>query len=228
MYRRGQDALVKVKKNDNFERISEIYTKALDLFSKNGVDATSMSMVAETLGMSKANLYYYCSSKENLLYQVHMDFLKKRFIPILEEAEKLPDPVNRIAFFLREFTLLNTSSRVNRVVVHEVQRLAKNHQKEIELIWRRAYEIVRDSVRELQKSGRARKFRESFLTFMWVGMVFWVVYWFDYGRQTNAKELAEAIVQTFLDSLLPESASDFKNTGKMRLEECSEALRKVN
>jgi hypothetical protein len=106
---------------------------------------------------------------------------------------------------LRKFALLNTSSRANRTLVHEVHRLDKNHQNEIMHIWRRAYEIVRDSIRELQRSGRARKFRESFLTFMWVGMAFWVVYWFDYGRQTNAEELSEAIAQTFLDSLMPEA-----------------------
>ena len=196
---------MKVKKNDNFERISEIYTKALDLFLKNGVDATSMSMVAETLGMSKANLYYYCSSKENLLYQVHIDFLQRRFLPILEEAERLPDPAERVALFLRKFTILNTSSRANRVLVHEVHRLDRNHHNEIVLIWRRAYDMVRDALKELQRSGRAAKQRVSFLTFMWIGMVFWVVYWFDYGRQANAEELAEIIVQTFMSSLTPQS-----------------------
>jgi AcrR family transcriptional regulator len=196
---------MKVKKNYNFERNSEIYTKALDLFLKDGYDATSMSMIAETLGMSKANLYYYCSSKENLLYQVHIDFLQKRFIPILEEAEKLPDPADRIALFLRKFTLLNTSSRANRVLVHEVHRLNSHHQNEIMLIWRRAYNIVRDAIKELQRSGRAPKQRVSFLTFIWIGMVFWVVYWFDYGRQSNAEELAEIIVQTFRNSLTPQS-----------------------
>jgi AcrR family transcriptional regulator len=196
---------MKVKKNQNFERNSEIYTKALDLFLKNGYDATSMSMIAETLGMSKANLYYYCSSKENLLYQVHIDFLQKRFIPILEEAEKLSDPAERVALFLRKFTLLNTSSRANRVLVHEVHRLDRNHHNEIVLIWRRAYDMVRDALKELQRSGRAPKQRGSFLTFTWIGMVFWVVYWFDYGRQSNAEELAEIIVQTFRNSLTPQS-----------------------
>jgi AcrR family transcriptional regulator len=196
---------MKAKKNQNFERNSEIYTKALDLFLKNGYDATSMSMIAETLGMSKANLYYYCSSKENLLYQVHIDFLQKRFIPILEEAEKLSDPAERVALFLRRFTLLNTSSRANRVLVHEVHRLDRNHHNEIVLIWRRAYDMVRDALKELQRSGRAPKQRGSFLTFTWIGMVFWVVYWFDYGRQSNAEELAEIIVQTFRNSLTPQS-----------------------
>ena len=203
---RKQHSKNKSKKNQNFERKSEIYSKALDLFVKNGFDATSMSMVAETLGMSKANLYYYCSSKENLLYQIHLEFLHRHFIPILDEAEELPDPANRVALFLRKFALLNTSSRANRILVHEVHRLDENHQNEIMLIWRRTYELVRNSIRELQQSGKARKFRESFLTFMWVGMAFWVVYWFDYSRQTNAEELSEAIAQTFLDSLTPEAS----------------------
>jgi AcrR family transcriptional regulator len=207
---RKRHSETKPKKNQNFERKSEIYSKALDLFVKHGYDATSMSMIAETLGMSKANLYYYCSSKENLLYQIHLDFLSNQFLPILDEAEKLGDPASRVALFLRRFALLNTSSRANRTLVHEVHRLDKNHQNEIMRIWRRAYEIVRDSIRELQRSGRARRFRESFLTFMWVGMAFWVVYWFDYGRQTNAEELSEAIAQTFLDSLMPEASPDIK------------------
>jgi AcrR family transcriptional regulator len=213
---RKQHSGTNSKKNQNSERKSEIYNKALDLFVKNGYDATSMSMIAETLGMSKANLYYYCSSKENLLYQIHLDFLRNKFIPILDEAEGLPDPASRVALFLRKFALLNTSSRANRILVHEVHRLDKDHQNEIMAIWRRTYEIVRDAMRELQRSGRARRFRESFLAFMWVGMAFWVVYWFDYGRQTNAEELSEAIAQTFLDSLMPETSSDIKGGQKGR------------
>jgi len=213
---RKRHSETKPKKNENFGRKSEIYTKALDLFVKHGYDATSMSMIAETLGMSKANLYYYCSSKENLLYQIHLDFLNNHFVPILDEAEKLADPAGRVALFLRRFALLNTSSRANRTLVHEVHRLDKNHQNEIMHIWRRAYEMVRDSIRDLQRSGRARRVRESFLTFMWVGMAFWVVYWFDYGRQTNAGELSEAIAQTFLDSLMPEASSDIKGVQKGR------------
>jgi AcrR family transcriptional regulator len=216
MMDRKRRSEMKSKKNQNSDRKSEIYNKALDLFVKNGYDATSMSVIAETLGMSKANLYYYCSSKENLLYQIHLDFLNKNYIPILDEAERLPDAASRVALFLRKFTLLNTSSRANRIMVHEFDRLDKNHQNEIIAIWRRTYEIVRDAIRELQRSGRARRFRESFLTLMWMGMVFWVVYWFGYGRQTNAEELSEAIAQTFLDSLMPEASSDIKGMQKGR------------
>ena len=90
---------MKIKEEQKVLKNSEIYAKALDLFVKNGYDATSMSMIAETLGMSKANLYYYCSSKENLLYQIHLDFLNNRFLPILFETERIKDPAERIVFF---------------------------------------------------------------------------------------------------------------------------------
>jgi len=161
-----------------------------------------MSMIARALRMSKANLYYYCSSKENLLYQIHLDDLQRRFIPILDEAEKLPDPKDRIAFFLQKFTLMCTSSPASRVFVHEIRSLKKDHQNEIKSIWRRGYELVRGAIVELQQSGKARKFRESFLSFLGTGMVFWIVYWWDYDRQANAQELSDSLVQIFLKGLL--------------------------
>jgi len=192
----------KHKKNRNLYRQSEIYRKALDLFVKKGYDATSMSMIAKALRMSKANLYYYCSSKENLLYQIHLDDLQRRFIPILDEVEKLHDPEERIVFFLRNFALMCTSSPASRVFVHEIRSLKKDHQNEIKSIWRRGYELVRGAIVELQQSGKARKFRESFLSFLGTGMVFWIVYWWDYSRQANAEELSDSLVQIFLKGLL--------------------------
>jgi len=33
-------------------------------------------------------------------------------------------------------------------------------------------------------------------------MANWTAFWFDYGRQVNAEELAETVVQTFLSGRL--------------------------
>ena len=203
---RREERKKKVERDDTLSRRDEILQKALGLFLEKGYDATSMSMIADAVGMSKPNLYYYCTSKENLLYEIQMDFSRRKFLPILEIAEKVPDPADRVAYFLREFTLLNTSSPANWILVHEIHRLDEEHRNEILRFWRRSYEIVRDSIRELQQAGRAQKFRESFLSFMWIGTVFWVPYWFDYNCQENAGELAEIISRTFLDSLKSKAA----------------------
>jgi hypothetical protein len=57
----GNQGEKETEKTKYLSRKSEIYRKALDLFVKNGYDATSMSMIAKTAGLSKASLYYYCT-----------------------------------------------------------------------------------------------------------------------------------------------------------------------
>jgi AcrR family transcriptional regulator len=156
--------------------------------------------------MSKANIYHYCSSKEDLFYKIHLDYLKKNFIPIIEQAEQKPDPKDRIAFFLKQLTILNATDKAGRVLIPDIINLDKSHHSEIVSIWRRAYDIVNNSIKELQRSGKAAKFRESFQTLLGFGMVNWISFWFDYSRQVNAEELAETLVQTFLNGLiLPET-----------------------
>ena len=192
----------RVERKQNLDRRSEIYPKALDLFIQKGYSGTSISMIAKALGMSKANLYHYCSSKEDLFYKIHLDYLEKHLIPIIEEAEQLSDPRDRIASVLKRLTLLNATDKACRVLVPDIVNLNRSHHKEIISIWRRAYDVVCNSVKELKRSGRTAKFRESFLTLLGFGMANWVTFWFDHSRRVNAEELAETLVQTFLNGLL--------------------------
>jgi len=187
------------------DRRSEIYRKALDLLIRRGYNGTSISMIAKALGMSKANLYHYFSSKEDLFYKVHLDYLEKHLIPIIEGAEQLLDPIDRIAFFLKQLTLLNATDKACRVLVPDIVNLNRGHHSEIISIWRRAYDVVNNSIKELQQSGRVAKSRESFQTLLGFGMSNWITFWFDYSRQVNAEELAETLVQTFLNGLLRRS-----------------------
>lgn len=52
------------------EKRQEIVKIATELFEQNGFDRTSMSMISEKVGGSKATLYGYFSSKEELLQAV--------------------------------------------------------------------------------------------------------------------------------------------------------------
>jgi AcrR family transcriptional regulator len=64
------------------EKREEIIRIAADLFQEHGFDRTSMSMISERLGGSKATLYGYFKSKEDLLLAVvHHD--------VPEQSERL-------------------------------------------------------------------------------------------------------------------------------------------
>ena len=60
---------VKDKDKDTRERILDV---ALDLFTEQGYDGTSLRQIAEQLGVTKAALYYHFESKEDILRALHM------------------------------------------------------------------------------------------------------------------------------------------------------------
>src|SRR6202012_4263562 len=50
----------------------KILDVALDLFTDQGFDGTSMREIAERLGISKPAIYYHFASKEEILMALHM------------------------------------------------------------------------------------------------------------------------------------------------------------
>jgi AcrR family transcriptional regulator len=58
-----------VAPNDTRQRILDV---ALDLFTEQGYDGTSLREIAEQLGVTKAALYYHFESKEDILMALHM------------------------------------------------------------------------------------------------------------------------------------------------------------
>ena len=54
----------------------EILIAALDLFSTQGFDATSMSQIAEAVGVRKASLYSHFASKDDILKSLMQNVLE--------------------------------------------------------------------------------------------------------------------------------------------------------
>jgi AcrR family transcriptional regulator len=63
-----QPAAKEMDESNTRERILDI---ALELFSSQGYDKTSLREIAERLGFSKAAIYYHFASKEDILLALH-------------------------------------------------------------------------------------------------------------------------------------------------------------
>lgn len=78
---------------DTRERILDV---ALELFTEQGYDKTSLRDIAERLGITKAALYYYFERKEDMLIELHLrlhELAKGTF----QELDELPDDRARAA-----------------------------------------------------------------------------------------------------------------------------------
>ena len=74
------------------ERILDI---ALELFSEQGYDKTSLRDIAERLGTTKAALYYHFERKEDILLELHLR-LHAFGRGLIAELEQLPDDRARL------------------------------------------------------------------------------------------------------------------------------------
>ena len=185
------------------DRREEIFETAMELFIAEGYDQTPLSRIAKKLNLTKAGLYYYFRSKEDLLFSLHEYNLKKDFIPILDAAEKISDPEKRIAYFLTNYTQKSlTKNAVAKVLIHEVNRLKPEHLENIRKTWRRAFNLIYNAIAELEASGRVLGVNKTFATFAAIGMCSWTFYWFDYNRKESGRELSDTYVNIFLNGLL--------------------------
>jgi AcrR family transcriptional regulator len=70
---------------DTRQRILDV---ALDLFTEQGFDGTSLRQIAEQLGVTKAALYYHFESKDDILMALHMRLHEFGKVALLRMGEK--------------------------------------------------------------------------------------------------------------------------------------------
>jgi AcrR family transcriptional regulator len=101
----------------------EIKAAALDLFTTRGYGQTSLREVAESLGISKAALYYHFSSKDDLLAALIEPLIRDQQA-MLEEVRSgtLTDPHEILG---RYFDLCVAHRRLLRGVVNDLQVLTR-------------------------------------------------------------------------------------------------------
>ena len=184
--------------------VSERLTK---LILERGYDNTPMSVIAKTLGMTKAGIYHHIETKEDLLYAVHRRAIDQMLLPIIERADLVPEPEAKLRLFLFEYAHLMTRDPAARILINEAHRLSPKRYEEIRGVWRRGYHLVRDSIAALQETGRCRNdISPSHAAFAALGMCSWILYWFDYARPSAGNEIAATMCNIFMSGVLMKEA----------------------
>ncbi len=184
------------------DKLQQICNTALEMFIADGYSQTPLSRIASAVGLTKAGLYHYFKSKEELLFLIHDRHLKTNFIPILEQAEKIVDPRERITFFIRSYTKHSMAEDQSpRVLIHEVGNLLPQHRRIITDVWKRTLDLLKTAIIEMKQSQNIKEINETFAAFAALGMCSWTFYWFDYSRKDSAGDLADTYVEIFMKGL---------------------------
>lgn len=185
------------------DRTIEIYNKAAEFFHEQGFDATSMSSIAEAVELTKAGLYYYVESKEDLLYAIINFAMERLEASVIEPSRAIVDPHQRLlSIVTRHAQLLTEGNKAITILTDEVDALKSKHRKQI-LERKRAYfELVRNTLDALKSAGALRDVDTTVAAFSMFGSLLWLPRWFRSSGSLKSEYVVEQIVAIAVGGLL--------------------------
>jgi AcrR family transcriptional regulator len=183
------------------ERITE---QSIRLFEKKGFTETSIQDIVDSLGVTKGTFYYYFSSKEELLMDIHINYIDD----LIQRQEKiLSDELKNCKEKLYEIALMLISNIESkgpsaRVFFREKRNLSEEHLSEV--IPKR--DQFRLNLQKLLEEGKEKKeFKESLqsdiVAFGILGITNWSYQWFNPKGKTTDEEVTKIFVDMILQGI---------------------------
>ena len=191
------------------DRFDEIYRVTVKLFLERGYDNTPLSLIAQELGLSKAGLYHHFESKEQLLFQIHKYSIEATLVPVIERAEREPNPQIRLEQYIRELAEVMVHDPAIRVLIEESKRLSPENLRIIRAAWRRGFELMRSTIAEMQAAGTGKSnLNPTIAAFAAIGMCSSTPYWFSHDGSEEISNVGDHFAQIFCHGALEEPPED--------------------
>ena len=188
----------------SLDRSQEIYLTAAQLFFEKGFESTSVADIADSLNLTKASLYYYFASKQELLYRIVSLGLDSVQDAVLDPAHNIDDAEERLKFIILNHARLAADGNHAVIIIsHEINALTYEQQAIVQKRRRDYFDYVRSTLVELQQQGKLRKMNITTATFTLFGMILWLPRWYRSGGLLPVDEVCQEVCDLALSGLMP-------------------------
>lgn len=182
------------------EKITE---HSIKLFEKKGFSETSIQDIVDSLGVTKGSFYYYFSSKEELLMDIHLryiDELLSRQEEIMAEKTAYKQKLFDIVYML--ISSIKSRGASAKIFFREMRHLSEERLAQI-VAKRDQFRInVENTIREGIENGEFRKDLDPVIvTFGILGAANWSYQWFNPEGKATDREVAEIFVEMILKGI---------------------------
>ncbi|MBB6450155.1 AcrR family transcriptional regulator [Geomicrobium halophilum] len=182
-----------------------IKKESIRLFGENGFKETSIQDIVQALHVTKGTFYYYFSSKEELLTEIHFEFIDNLVEQIDEIASHTTKKNHQKLVDVVRLMVINIKSERSsgNILFREMRHLGENSYTEIA---RKRYE-VRERVEGIIEEGiRDGEFRanlnSSIVSLGILGIVNWSYQWLNPEGKFSPEEVANIFVDMILHGVL--------------------------
>src|SRR6267143_3668648 len=130
----------------NEGRAAEVYRTAAAIILQKGYDATSVSDIAEAMGITKAGLYHYIHGKTQLLFDIMQYGLNQLDREVARPAMKIADPEARLRFMIEMHARIVTRGHgAVTILVDEARALTPAQSRKIRAQKRAYFDFLRST-----------------------------------------------------------------------------------
>jgi AcrR family transcriptional regulator len=195
------------------QKLEFILRNAARIFAGKGYHSTSMRDISRETRVSLAGLYYYCKSKEELLFLIQdncfgrvLERLEERLRGTIEPVEKLRFVIeNHLSFFAANMSEM-------KVLSHEADSLAGEMHEHVSGKKQQYTRLVRRILAEVHAqqpdAHTRRKIDLTVATYALFGMMNWIYNWYDPHGKLSVGDLVDNISRLFLTGFLAGTDGD--------------------
>ena len=182
----------------------DIIEASVKLFNEKSYSATSVQDIAKSLGVTKAALYYYVSSKEQILYEIFdqtMTTAEARLNMLMEQEMSIEERIRKIVF--NHIMAVFDEAPNIKVFFTEKAYLSSENDILINARRRRYEEIIADVFRRGVAENILKKDLEILPTvYALIGMCNWLYHWYDPAGRLKPGQLADHYANILLQGIL--------------------------
>jgi TetR/AcrR family transcriptional regulator, cholesterol catabolism regulator len=199
----------------NGEQRSRILEKSAQLFGDRGVEETSLNDIAEQMRLSKATIYHYFVSKEEIYSDIVIDILERLAVAL--RAAVSPDDAadHQLQSYMETYAqFLDENFWGFTTVLMGFGGIRQANQRSRALRLREEVrEILRDIVRTGIKSGAFRKADPKVTARAIISMLNWMARWYKPDGSKRAAKFAAEFANLAIHGLQGPSVDPRKGRG---------------
>jgi len=185
------------------EKLQKILKTSAKIFAGKGFHKTSVRDISRATRMSLAGLYYYFTTKEELLYLIQ----ERCFVTLLQRWEQAATAEMDVRARIRVFAENHLSFFLHnmhemKVMAHEDESLTGEFNDKILVLKRRYVKVIMDLIEELQEQEGGKGIDLRVATFSLFGMMNWIYTWYQPKRDLSLRQLMEQMLRIYFFGVL--------------------------
>jgi AcrR family transcriptional regulator len=183
------------------QKLEFILRTSARVFAEKGYHSTTMRDIARATKVSLAGLYYYCKSKDELLFLIQDNCFGRVLERLEARLRETSEPVERFRVVVENHLSFFAANMAEmKVLSHEAESLDGEMYEKVAGKKQQYTRLVRRILSDVQqrRGARVRKVDLTVATYALFGMMNWIYNWYDPRGSLSVADLVESVARLFL------------------------------